>query len=223
MQNTLFLTMFPCCAGFAESISGLAGAAVLSCNVSEKERNIKVIVRFSALPVKAEICTLENRIREYYCLSSCSISAADEENSSVRDLSVRKASAEDIPAELPSVPHGNADSGKTDQIGKEPVPKSVPIPATLPIPPEIRQESAAPKPSGNGTVLMGRPVKQNIIPMKDITVESGRVAVEGDVLAVESRLLQKRGSAVLCFDITDKTNSFRVSKFLRNTDDQSII
>lgn len=35
--------------------------------------------------------------------------------------------------------------------------------------------------------------------------------------------LQKRGSAVLCFDVTDRTNSVRVSRFLRSEDDQSVI
>ena len=43
------------------------------------------------------------------------------------------------------------------------------------------------------------------------------------MVAVTSRRLQKRGSAVLCFDITDRTNSIRISRFLRSEDDQSII
>ena len=79
--------------------------------------------------------------------------------------------------------------------------------------------SGAPK----GDVLMGRTIKQKPIPMELLTLESGKVTVEGDVVAVTSRRLQKRGSAVLCFDITDRTNSVRVSRFLRSDDDQSII
>ena len=74
-----------------------------------------------------------------------------------------------------------------------------------------------------GDVLFGRAIKQRPVPMETLSLESGRVTVEGDVVAVTSRSLAKRGSAVLCFDITDRTNSVRVSRFLRSEDDQSII
>jgi len=74
-----------------------------------------------------------------------------------------------------------------------------------------------------GDVLLGRAIKQRPIPMNTLSLESGKVTVEGDVVAVTSRTLQKRGSAVLCFDLTDRTNSIRVSRFLRSDEDQSII
>ena len=74
-----------------------------------------------------------------------------------------------------------------------------------------------------GKILMGRPLRLKTVPMNTLTLESGKVAVEGDVIAVTSRTLAKRGSAILCFDITDRTNSIRISKFLRESDDQSII
>ena len=74
-----------------------------------------------------------------------------------------------------------------------------------------------------GAVLMGKPVRQRPVPMNTLTLESGRVAVEGDVVAVTSRSLQKSGGAVLCFDLTDRTNSVRVSRFLRADDDKSVL
>ena len=91
--------------------------------------------------------------------------------------------------------------------------------------------NAVPGPAGHpgrvsapsGKLLMGRMLKQKTVPMEGLTLESGKVTVEGDVIAVTSRQLAKHGSAVLCFDITDKTGSIRVSKFLREGDDQSII
>ena len=85
--------------------------------------------------------------------------------------------------------------------------------------------ATAPAPGGppKGDVLMGRSIKQRPVPMSTLSLESGKVTVEGDVVAVTSRRLQKRGSAVLCFDITDRTNSIRISRFLRSEDDQSII
>ena len=84
--------------------------------------------------------------------------------------------------------------------------------------PTASAASGAPK----GDVLMGRTIKQKPIPMELLTLESGKVTVEGDVVAVTSRTV-KKGGAVLCFDITDRTNSVRVSRFLRSDDDQSII
>ncbi len=82
-----------------------------------------------------------------------------------------------------------------------------------------------PQPGGapQGDVLFGRAIKMHPIPMNTLTLESGRVCVEGDVVAVTSRTLAKRGSAVLCFDLTDRTNSIRISRFLRSEDDQSVI
>ncbi|MBS1419663.1 MAG: PolC-type DNA polymerase III [Oscillospiraceae bacterium] len=74
-----------------------------------------------------------------------------------------------------------------------------------------------------GDVLFGRAIRQRPVPMNTISLESGKVTVEGEVVAVTSRRLQKRGSAVLCFDVTDRTNSVRVSRFLRSEDDQSVI
>ena len=74
-----------------------------------------------------------------------------------------------------------------------------------------------------GEVLMGRSIRQQPVSMETLTLESGRVTVEGDVFAVSSRTLQKSGGAVLSFDMTDHTNSIRVTRFLRSDDDQSVL
>ncbi|MBR0040105.1 MAG: PolC-type DNA polymerase III [Oscillospiraceae bacterium] len=73
-----------------------------------------------------------------------------------------------------------------------------------------------------GKVLMGKAIKAKPIEMRTITMESGRVTVEGDVFAVSSRTV-KNGGAVLSFDMTDNTGSIRVSKFLRSDEDRSIV
>ena len=86
---------------------------------------------------------------------------------------------------------------------------------------DTRMGSNFSKPTGN--VLMGRQIKMKPVPMNTLNLESGRVAVEGDVFAVTSRAIQKSGGAVLCFDMTDRTNSVRISRFLRSDDDKSII
>ena len=82
---------------------------------------------------------------------------------------------------------------------------------------------SAPSAAPAGDVLMGRAVRQQPVSMDTLTLESGRVTVEGDVFAVSSRALQKRGGAVLSFDMTDHSGSIRVTRFLRSDEDQSIL
>ncbi|MGI5935909.1 MAG: PolC-type DNA polymerase III [Oscillospiraceae bacterium] len=74
-----------------------------------------------------------------------------------------------------------------------------------------------------GEVLMGKAVTGKPVPMRDITLESGSVIVQGEVFSVDSREIQKRAAAVLSFDITDYTGSIRVSKYIRGDEDKSII
>lgn len=84
-----------------------------------------------------------------------------------------------------------------------------------------RPAKAAPaRPSG--AQIYGAPIKQRPIPMSAANREAGRITVEGDVVAVMSRSLQK-GGGVLCFDITDRTNSVRISKYIRQNEDVSVI
>jgi len=73
-----------------------------------------------------------------------------------------------------------------------------------------------------GDVIMGRPIKSRAVPMSTLTLDSGSVVIEGDVFECSSKTT-KNGGAVLSFDITDCTGSIRVSKYLREEDDHSII
>ena len=78
--------------------------------------------------------------------------------------------------------------------------------------------------SKEGKIIYGTAQKSNkLMEMSEVTLETGRCLVEGDVIAVSSREIQKRGAAVLTFDITDYTNSVRVSKFLDRDEDKKII
>ncbi len=72
-------------------------------------------------------------------------------------------------------------------------------------------------------VLYGKAVKGDSIPMSELTKESGAVVVKGEVFSVTSREITRINGAVLEFDITDNTNSMRVSKFFRSGSDKSVI
>ncbi len=63
-------------------------------------------------------------------------------------------------------------------------------------------------------VILGREIHGSITPMEKVTLELGRVTVQGEVFDVQSREIPKRGAWVLAFDMTDYTGSVRVSKFM---------
>ena len=85
--------------------------------------------------------------------------------------------------------------------------------------PAPKKEKAAEK----GAVIMGRAVKDKPVPMNSVTLESGRVTVQGEVFACDSRELTKSKAHILSFDISDGTSSLRVSKFMRDENAEKIV
>ncbi|MCC8122875.1 MAG: PolC-type DNA polymerase III [Oscillospiraceae bacterium] len=65
-----------------------------------------------------------------------------------------------------------------------------------------------------GKLIFGqREIKKQPTPMRLLELDMGNVVVEGDVFYVDHKELKKRGAWVVCFDMTDYTNSIRVNKF----------
>ena len=93
-----------------------------------------------------------------------------------------------------------------------------------------RVQSVSPSPTGagggkepaKGDVLFGRAIKQKPVPMNTLTMDTGRVTVEGDVVQVNSRTT-KGGGAVLGFDLTDLSNTVHVSRYMGSDDDRSVL
>ncbi len=73
---------------------------------------------------------------------------------------------------------------------------------------------AAEKPSAPSEALYGKPFRGNAVPMKDLSLDMGTVIVEGRVFNVDHKELKKRNAWVIKFDITDNTNSLRISRFM---------
>lgn len=95
---------------------------------------------------------------------------------------------------------------------------SVEILADYPKPKQTPGES-----SGAGKVLLGKPGSGKLTEMKALTPDSGTVTVAGEVFSVQNREIQRRGAAVLCFDMTDYEGSVRVSKFIAAGEDRSLL
>ena len=69
----------------------------------------------------------------------------------------------------------------------------------------------------------GKPFKGNAVPMKDLNMDMGTVIVEGKVFNVDHKELKKRNAYVVKFDMTDNTNSVRISRFMEANEAKPIL
>ena len=66
----------------------------------------------------------------------------------------------------------------------------------------------------NENLIFGKAIKGDAIPMNTITMDSGKVVVEGEVFAINHRELTKSNAWVINFDMTDHTSSVRVNRYM---------
>ncbi len=92
------------------------------------------------------------------------------------------------------------------------------------------QELPKPAPAASKTqqtessgAIYGKPFKGKTVPMNQIQLDMGFVAVEGKVFNVAHKELTKRNAWVINLDITDHTSSIRVSRFLENKDAKPLL
>ena len=83
------------------------------------------------------------------------------------------------------------------------------LPAAAAQQPKKEDKAAAPS-----DTFYGKPFKGTPVPMKDLSLDMGTVIVEGKVFAVDHKELKKRNAYVVKFDMTDSTNSVRISRFM---------
>ncbi len=62
--------------------------------------------------------------------------------------------------------------------------------------------------------ILGRPFAGDATPMGELSLDSYKVIVEGEVFAVNHKELKKRSAWVISFDMTDNTGSVRVNTFM---------
>ena len=82
------------------------------------------------------------------------------------------------------------------------------------MPAAARQAKPKPKESQPEDTFYGKPFRGNPVAMKDLSLDLGSVIVEGKVFQVDHKELKKRNAWVIKFDITDYTNSVRISRFM---------
>lgn len=84
------------------------------------------------------------------------------------------------------------------------------LPASPGAAPARKEEKAAPP----SEAFYGKPFKGTAVAMRDLNLDMGTVIVEGKVFNVDHKELKKRNAWVVKFDITDNTNSVRISRFM---------
>ena len=65
--------------------------------------------------------------------------------------------------------------------------------------------------------------KKKPVAMNELQLDMGSVLVEGTVFNVEHKELPKRKAWVVCFDMTDNTNSIRINKFMEGEEAKPIV
>ncbi|MEA4920601.1 MAG: PolC-type DNA polymerase III [Clostridiaceae bacterium] len=75
-------------------------------------------------------------------------------------------------------------------------------------------------PDDDDKIIYGRPVRRDIINIGDLTIDSGKVAVWGEIFFTELKKLNGKDKTVVTFEITDGTGSIRIVKVLPDEDVQ---
>ena len=69
----------------------------------------------------------------------------------------------------------------------------------------------------------GKPFKGPAVSMQEMNMDMGTIIVEGKVFNVDHKELKKRNAWVIKFDMTDNTNSVRISRFMEATEAKPIL
>ena len=77
-----------------------------------------------------------------------------------------------------------------------------------------RRKNEAKQLTVSGDVIYGKPFKGTATPMNQLNLDMGTVILEGKVFHVDHKELKKRNAWVIKFDMTDNTNSIRISRFM---------
>ncbi len=85
-----------------------------------------------------------------------------------------------------------------------------------------KQEKPKAEASASDT-FYGKPFKGAAVAMKDMNMDMGTIIVEGKVFNVDHKELKKRNAWVVKFDMTDNTNSVRISRFMEATEAKPIL
>ncbi len=195
-----FLELFP---GFNNIISddGLLRQAVVpreSVLIDRESRTLTLTLRLPAPLEPAQEAAVCDCLRKSFDLRDVRLTVELPEEAS--------AAPECAPSSEESAPPAEKDAfSRTEALRQAAI-------ASLPM--EEKRDTSS--------VLYGKAVKKKSAPMATLTGEKKNVAVTGRIFFTNHREIKKRGGWVLSFDMTDETDSVRVSRFLPGEEGQPL-
>ena len=71
-------------------------------------------------------------------------------------------------------------------------------------------------------IIKGKLIDQDFVPIKDVSIESGTVVVQGEVFDIDSRLFKNNKTGMVIFNITDLSDSITIKTFEKKEELESI-
>ena len=203
-----FLEMFAALNQWTELAQAVSGWIITAASIDKKSRSAQVTLEGAHGAGANLLRQVEEAVALAYHLNSVRLQPLPP----APDLEPKEQSPQDRVAVPGPAPEQDA-FARTEAIRREAL-KRISRPAPAP----GKGDKGA-----QGKVIYGRAIKKKPMPMQDLQLDMGTVVVEGDVFAVDHRELKKRDAWVVAFDMTDYTNSIRVSKFLPAEEGKAIV
>jgi len=199
--------MFPFIKNNTRIASDYSAARVISVLINNEKGTMSLTITLAIAVPPFEIAVLEQLIKSEFGLETVAITATagasfSDDNPGSPALPILSAGDES---------RINGRAGKVD-----------PAPAKSPSSAKPNGRTTKPKPPNQSKsanpAIFGRVTKAKPIPLSDVTLDLGRVTVQGEVFAVRTRFIEKSKSWLINFDITDYTGSITVTKFMFGKD-----
>ena len=205
-----FLEMFAALHRWAELAQAVEGWLIVSATIDKAGRSARLAVEGASGAGANLVTQVEEAVCRAYGLRSVRVECADppgaepaREPEGQEEAVVREVAP---PQELDPF-------ARTEAIRQAARKRSAKQPASM------GKSDRGPK----GKNIFGKPITKEPVPIQDLELDMGTVVIEGDVFAVDNRELKKRGAWVVAFDVTDYTNSIRISKFFTGDEGKALV
>lgn len=71
-------------------------------------------------------------------------------------------------------------------------------------------------------IVLGKPIREQPVPMNTVTQDSGRITVQGEVFAMDTREVSGGTAVMLGLDVTDQTSSLHLSKYFKKPEYEKV-
>lgn len=224
-QGIPLLQMFAQCSLCGETKEAAQNCQIYDATIHQAKRSVDLEASFTSAPTEETLSGLKREICQAYGLKEVSFSYRKDEMPIHLD---EEAGIEEIPfpEEAPTEEGGSSSCYEEIPETQEAVFARTEAIRQAAMQKVLQSRPATPKKRAERPVvgmIFGKSIRSRVIPMKEVRLDLGKVAVCGKVFAVDHKELKKRNAWVVRFHMTDNTNSVTVSKFMENRAAQPIL